>query len=123
MKRRKFPRLDESWNLTYRVIESASIAGSPINALMLNVSGGGICFSVEAPLAPGSILAVEMESADLDSPVICLARCVWCNPRKLDGRHDVGAEFFWVGWKDDTAQVTIAEYVKQHTVDATGAGV
>jgi len=123
MKKRKFPRLDESWNLTYRVIDRASIAGSPINALMLNVSGGGVCFSSAEPLAPESILAVEMESVELESPVICLARCVWCNPKKLDGRYDVGAEFFWVGWKDDSAQVKIANYVKDHTVDASGASV
>lgn len=109
--KRRFPRLKEACGLRYRRLETDALTSEGVEALTVNISGGGICFEAPGPVEPGSLLAVELSLPDFESAVVSLGRSVWCEPR-ADGRYDVGMEFWWIGWGDDGAQKAIAEYIK-----------
>jgi hypothetical protein len=114
-KKRKFPRVDQGWNLKYRKLENTVDQKSPLSSLAINVSGGGICFTARSEVPVGTLLALEIESPDLEMPVIAMARTAWCKKRRMGDMYDVGCEFYWVGWKDDSAQKSLADYIKRQT--------
>jgi hypothetical protein len=119
LKKRKFPRVDQSWRLKYRQLDKHVERQSPLSSLAVNVSGGGICFSSREEVPADSLLALEIESPDLKMPIIAMARTVWCKKRHFDDMYDLGCEFYWVGWKDDSAQQSLAEYIRNQTADCT----
>lgn len=106
---RKFPRLDESWQLTYRILENEKIIKDPLRNFTVNISGGGLSFKAEEELVPKTLLAIELESEEFPSPILVLARVVWC--KAIQHEYEVGAEFWWIGWKDNDAQQTISNYI------------
>lgn len=111
--KRKFPRLDEEWNLEYRTITSEEFETTPISSLSVNISGGGICFYAEEEIPKETMLALELKSTAFSSSIIALAKTVWCNKKKMKKRYEVGAEFWWIGWKNNDAQRELAEYISQ----------
>ena len=114
MKRRKFPRLKEGWALDYRVMDSAQFERNPVSTLAVNISGGGICLEAREEIDPGSMLAIDLHSPAFDSPILALARVVWCRKKLFSDHYEVGAEFWWVGWRDSDAQSKIATYIEDH---------
>jgi hypothetical protein len=106
---RKFPRINEGWNITYRILEKEAVSNGSLNNFTVNISGGGICFHSKYEIVPNTTLAIEMDSEEIPSPVMALARVVWCNTTHQE--YEVGAEFLWVGWKDSNAQQTIANHI------------
>jgi len=120
MKKRKFPRIHQNWQLKYRKLEKHVDANSPLSSLAINLSGGGVCFTTRDEIAPESLLALEIESPELQMPIIAMARAVWCKRRHFDEMFDLGCEFYWIGWKDDSAQQSLAEYIKTQTADFHG---
>jgi len=120
MKKRKFPRIHQNWQLKYRKLEKHVDANSPLSSLAINLSGGGVCFTTRDEIAPESLLALEIESPELQMPIIAMARAVWCKRRHFDEMFDLGCEFYWIGWKDDSAQQSLAEYIKTQTADYQG---
>lgn len=115
LKKRKFPRIGENWLLKFRVIEKQVMQGSPLDSMALNVSGGGVCFSSQQEVKPGSLLALEIQAPGFDMPMIAMAKAVWCKKRRLENAFELGCEFWWVGWKDNTAQEALADYIKKQT--------
>ena len=111
--KRKFPRLDEKWQLTYRVLDSDQFLQDPIRQFTVNISGGGICFQSEEELKPDTLVALELESDNFPSAILALAKVVWC--KRTRRGHEVGAEFWWIGWQNDDAQQTIASYIASAT--------
>ena len=120
LKKRKFPRIHQNWQLKYRKLEKHVDANSPLSGLAINLSGGGVCFTTRDEIAPESLLALEIESPELQMPIIAMARAVWCKRRHFDEMFDLGCEFYWVGWKDDSAQQSLADYIKTQTADYQG---
>jgi hypothetical protein len=120
MKNRKFPRIDRNWQLKYRKLEKHVDQGSPLSSLAINLSGGGVCFATLDEVAPDSLLALELESPEWEMPIIAMARAVWCKKRHFDEMFDLGCEFYWVGWKDDSAQQSLADYIKSQTAEYDG---
>jgi len=118
--KRKFPRLANDWILKYRKIKRNGHQENPLNSLMLNLSGGGVCFTATEELAPETAVALEMQPPDLESPVIAIANTIWCKKRRRDNLFDIGCEFWWIGWKDDNAQAQLADYIKTNTKDCNG---
>ncbi len=107
--KRKFPRLRSEWQLTYRVLEDDKFLADPIRQFTVNISGGGICFTSEAELNTNTMVALELVSEQFPSPILALAKVVWCKqPRE---GYEVGAEFWWIGWQNDDAQQSIANYI------------
>lgn len=116
-KRRKFPRLKEGWALDYRVMDSAQFESDAVSTLAVNISGGGICLEAKDEVETGSMLAIDLHSPAFDSPILALARVVWCKKRLFSDKYEVGAEFWWVGWRDGDAQAKISSYIKERMPD------
>ena len=112
VKRRKFPRLKEGWALEYRVLDAAQFAKDSVSSLAVNISGGGVCLESKEEIEPGTMLALDLHSPAFDSPILALARVVWCKKRLFSDVYETGAEFWWVGWRDSDAQAEIASYIK-----------
>ena len=109
--RRKFPRLRECCAIRVKPIAGATVPGDGgVEAMTVNISGGGLCFRSAERFDAGDFLAVEMSIPGFSSPVVAMARAAYCE--RGEGGYDVGLEFWWVGWGDDSAQRAIADYIK-----------
>ena len=106
---RKFPRVDEKWKVTYRVLNQERLK-DPILQYSVNISGGGICFTSDEAIQPNTMVSLEMESEPFPAPILALAKVVWCH-QTHGGVYEVGAAFWWVGWKDNDAQQAIANQI------------
>ena len=111
--RRRFPRLSKDFQVTYRMVDQEKFDNDPIKSLAVNISGGGLCLEAADNLQKGALVALDIRSDDFNSPILALAKVVWCKPG--GARYHVGAEFWWIGWGDDQAQTTIANYVTTQT--------
>jgi hypothetical protein len=110
--RRRFPRLKDSVRLRYREIRSERFPGTEVESFTVNISGGGVCFSSEGAIEPGTILAIELALPEFEAPVVTLGRVSWCEPG-ADGKHEVGTEFWWIGWGDENVQRSIGDYIRR----------
>jgi len=110
--KRKFPRLGESWDVDYRAIRTTDLKIDVIGSLTVNISGGGIRFESNEEVPKGTMLAVELKSAEFPSPIMALAKTVWCKEKDI-GKYDLGVEFWWTGWKNNDAQKSILDYVNE----------
>ncbi|MCZ6678039.1 MAG: PilZ domain-containing protein [Candidatus Poribacteria bacterium] len=117
LNKRKFPRLDEQWELTYRVLDRSQLTKDPIRQYSVNISGGGICFTADEVVPEDTMLALEMNSNDLPANMLALARVARCK-RIRDG-YEIGCEFWWVGWQNNDAQQEMANYILSATKDST----
>lgn len=108
---RRFPRLRSACSFRYKQVKAEGILGDSAKALTVNISGGGVCFETEESIPAGSMLAVELDLPDNECPVVSLGRVAWCRPSD-SGKFDVGMEFWWVGWGDDSAQKSISDHIK-----------
>ena len=109
--RRRFPRLKEACEIRFRRVEGEGLAVPKAESLTRDISEGGVCFTVDQELPPGSLLAVELSIPDFKSDVVALGRSVWCDPVDA-GRFEIGLEFWWVGWSDDSAQRAITDHIR-----------
>ncbi len=111
--KRRFPRLDESWQLTYRVLEKEQFAKESSHQYALNISGGGICFMATETLERGTLVALDIESDNFPAPILALAKVIWCKSTRQ--AYEVGAEFWWIGWQNNDAQQAMADYIMSVT--------
>jgi hypothetical protein len=116
---RKYPRLSKDFHVTYRPIDKEQFANDPISSLALNISGGGVCFETTEPLQKDTLVALSIHSEDFRMPILALVKVAWCKAR--GERYNIGAEFWWVGWRDQEAQNAIANYVAGQTLYTTSA--
>ena len=110
-RRRRFPRLGKEWQTKYRVIDPADLCSHAVAEIAVNISGGGLRFSVEEPIPHDAMIALELVPADRSKSMIALAKVEWCRRAMLNGRHEVGVEFWWLGWQEATKQELVANYV------------
>jgi hypothetical protein len=113
MDNRKFPRLGKIWDLEYKIIKSEEFKTNPFKSLTVNISGGGICFESEKEIPKGTMLVLELKSTIFPSSIIALAQAVWCKKHMGKDKYDVGAEFWWTGWKDNNAQQAVADFINK----------
>ena len=111
--KRKFPRVDERWQVSYRVLNKEQDLDAPIRQYSVNVSTGGICFASDEEIELNSMVALDLESSLFPSPILALAKVVRC--KRARRGYEVGAEFSWVGWQNDDAQQAIANYIASAT--------
>jgi len=114
--KRKFPRLGKIWELDFRVITLEEFKENPLRGLTVNISGGGICFESDKEIQKGTMLALELKSTIFPSSIIALAKAIWCHKEGGKDKYDVGAEFWWTGWKDNDAQKAVAEYISKQII-------
>jgi len=79
----------------------------------MNISGGGMRFSADVEFETGAMVALEMSLGELPTPVVSLARVVWCERAEEEGKFDIGVEFWWIGWADEEAQGQMLKYINQ----------
>jgi hypothetical protein len=110
--RRRFPRLRESCNIRVRPLTGATLPDGVdgVDAMTVNISGGGLCYEGAEPIETGSFVAVELSLPEFPSPVLALARTAYCGSEGPP--FEIGLEFWWVGWGDDSAQRAIAGFIK-----------
>ncbi len=110
---RKYPRLDKNCHLAYTIVDPEQLSGTPMHSYVVNISGGGIGFTATEALAKDTMVALQIRVDDYQLPVLALAKVKWC---KEEGEHyDIGAEYWWVGWSDQHAQNTMADFIAEHT--------
>lgn len=109
--RRKFPRIDETWELEYRTITPEEFKKNPISSLTVNVSSAGICFKAKEEIPKGTLLAIELKSPIFPSSIIALAEAIWCEKDKE--KYEVGVSLWWSGWKDNSVQQVMDEYISK----------
>lgn len=119
--RRKFPRVKAGWAVEYRVVADAELQKSSVSSLAVDISGGGICLEAKEEMAPGTMVAIDLHSPEFGTPILALAKVIWCKKRLFADVYDVGAEFLWSGWGDSDAQAKIAEYVRLRLPSNTDA--
>jgi hypothetical protein len=110
--KRGFPRLSASCDITWRLIDERSVTRSAPpaeNAFLQNISGGGLCFSTDAPPPVGVMLALKLCLPDVPTPVIALGRATWVE--ESGAGFDVGVEFWWIGWQDEGVQAEIRNLI------------
>ena len=117
--RRRFPRLSKDFQVSYRLVNQEKFENDPVCTLAINISGGGVCFETTDDLKKGALVALEIRSPDFGTPILALAKVVWCKAK--GGAYTIGAEFWWIGWGDSQAQSTIANYVASHTASPVSA--
>lgn len=108
--RRRFPRLRANCRIRVKPLDDDGVPATGSDAITVNISGGGLCYMSSTPVEVGRFLAVELDLPEFGSPVVALARASFCAPAA--NGHEVGIEFWWVGWGDESAQRAIAEYIK-----------
>ena len=108
--RRRFPRLARECRIRVRPLTGLDADTDGFEAMTVNISGGGLCYVSQESVPTGSFVAVELSMSDLESPVLALARTAFCSP--AGPPHEVGLEFWWVGWGDDSAQRAISDLIK-----------
>ena len=110
---RKFPRVSKEYRVSYSLVDQEQFDHNPVSSLAVNISGGGICFTSEEPLAKGSMVALDIDADDLQSSILALAKVQWC--KTSGSTYEVGAEFWWIGWRDNKAQTTVADFINMST--------
>ncbi len=114
IKRRAFPRVSGSCPVQYRPLKGdpGVALNGPSDAVMNNISGGGISFTAPEPVAEGQMLALQVDLPGFPAGVISMGKVVWCQPSDDEpGRFDLGVEFWWVGWKDHDVQKQINDFI------------
>lgn len=109
---RRFPQLREDAHIAYKVIEQETFANHPVRPFALNISGGEIGFEATESLPQGVLIALELRLSSVRTPLLALARVIWCKPTGYV--YQVRAELWWIGWGDQQSQTTMANYIASH---------
>ncbi len=115
--KREFLRLSEIWNLNYKIIALEDIQKTNISSLTVNISGGGVCFETDEEIPEGAMLVLDLISKHFPSPIIAIAKSVWCKQSKKKDKFDVGVQFWWTGWKDNDSQEAVSEHIIKNFLD------
>ena len=115
--KREFLRLSEIWDLDYKIIALEDIKKSTISSLTVNISGGGVCFETNKEIPAGAMLVLELKSKHFPSPIIALAKSVWCKKAKKKDKFDVGVQFWWTGWKENDSKEAVSEHIIKNLLD------
>jgi hypothetical protein len=96
------------------MVDQEQFDRNPVSSLAVNISGGGLCFTTEERLDKGSMVALDIDADDLHSSILALAKVKWCKVLS-DTTYEIGAEFWWIGWRDNDAQNTVADFISTNT--------
>jgi hypothetical protein len=103
----------KNYNISYTLIDKEQFQSNPLSSLAVNISGGGLCFEASEALEKEALIALEINSDDFRSAILALARVAWC--KQKGDIYEVGAEFWWIGWRDNQAQATMADFIASKT--------
>ena len=100
-KRRKFPRIDTSLLLKYRVIEPKRISRQS-SSIAKNISEDGFLLELPTFLPKDTFLQLKiaLPNSKKDEPVRLLAKVVWSKPLPSEKRYNTGVCLVKAGGKD-----------------------
>ena len=104
-----FPQPDRQWRVSYRVLNKAQWADPLFHQYTVNISGGGICLMFDRQVELNSMVALSLESKLFSSPILALGEVVSSQPGRHG--HEIGIEFWWIGWEDHYVQQAIADRI------------
>jgi hypothetical protein len=113
---RKFPRVSESCDVKYQIVEDDTVQHNGQEGSAVNISGGGVCFESDTELPKGSMMVMEIELPQFPSAVVALGKVAWCKDIPGD-KYEVGVEFWWIGWREQDAQAAMLDYINQKLSD------
>jgi hypothetical protein len=108
---RHFTRLGVRVLTFYKIIKTGKVQ----RALTKDLSGGGLCFTTETVLEPGTQLEIEVRLPDRDTPIVFGANVVWSCPVEGSGKTpsassaETGVQITAIGPKD---QALLLQYAK-----------
>ena len=111
---RSFPRVSASCDVKFKPVE-----GDPNfdqlktdgSGVMNNISGGGISFQTSEALEVDQMIALEVNLPGFPNNVISMGKVCWCCDSESGSGYDVGVEFWWIGWQDESAQAKIRGFI------------
>ena len=115
--KREYLRLSEIWNLNYKIIALEDIKKSNISSLTVNIGGGGVCFEADEKIPAGAMLVLDLVSKHFPSPIIAIAKSIWCKKAKKKDKFDVGVQFWWTGWKENDSKEAVSEHIIKNLLD------
>ncbi len=110
---RKYPRLSEEYHVVYKIVEQGQFDSNPVSSLAVNISGGGVCFVATEALEQETMVTLDISAGDLHSSILALAKVKWCKDK--GEYYEIGAEIWSIGWRDDTAQRAMADFITTET--------
>lgn len=117
--KRVYVRLDRRINIRYKIFRSPEELGKlakrglmpqELEAVTKNISAGGLLFSVDKALLPGSILDLRIELPRGDRPIECLARILRVKEIEMDKEYDIAVCFLDLTSAD---RARLDKYVKE----------
>jgi hypothetical protein len=109
--KRDAPRIPERCTVSYRAVDGSEHNPKRIASQTLNLSSSGLCLVSTEALEPDLHLALELQVADREEPLVAIGRVVWCD---RDGdRFRVGICFTWLREEDRADLPAIAAYVSK----------
>lgn len=96
MNNRKFIRIPESAEITYRLIKNIKTTG----ALSRDISKGGLRFFVSEFIPKESILKIKIVLKKIPYSFEVAAKVKWINKRFANESFEIGVEFIEVSKKD-----------------------
>lgn len=115
--KREYLRLSEIWNLNYKIIALEDIKKSNISSLTVNIGGGGVRFETDEEIPAGAMLVLDLKSKHFPSPIIAIAKSIWCKKAKKKDKFDVGVQFWWTGWKENDSKEAVSEHIIKNLLD------
>lgn len=108
---RSFPRVDASCVVNWRPVGDDPMFQnlSQGNGVMQNISGGGICMVVPQSPGEGAMLALDIDLPGFPTSVVALGKVV--REDKVPKGFEIGIEFWWIGWRDESAQTQIRSFI------------
>lgn len=118
---RHFPRVATNCQVKYRPVgdDPRFEQLAQCDGVVQNISGGGVCIEMSALTPAGTMLALDLELPGLPTSVIALGKVAWCRP--AGATFEAGIEFWWIGWRDEAAQMQIRQFINQKLRDEVTA--
>ena len=109
MERRRFARLEAKLTVSYRTLPVMRTA----TTMSRDVSGGGVRLHLDEPIAPNTLLRIEISWPGRRAPMRLVGKVVWCSPCLDTARHgkpvEAGIRFMRISPKD---RLAIIKYVE-----------
>ena len=116
---RSFPRVAASCRVEWRPVGDDPVFNEMNHGsgVMQNISGGGICMLVPKDPGVGTMLALDIDLPGFPTSVVALGKIVWS--KSVEDQTEIGIEFWWIGWRDESAQAQIRSFIARKLREGT----
>lgn len=93
-----------------------SVFENELEAPVINVSKGGICFSAKEGLPPNALLGLNIRFNEASQPIKMFGRVVWSKDKNYDSRNpEIGVMFSW--WMREKDKKELDRFVDEHIAE------